>query len=959
MIMKREIRPLFILYLVTYSTIASADASLVYQKHLQSGVEAFNKQQYREAARNFHEAHLIFPSERLPSQYLALLEKRDKVVSQVRERIRIVSTALERSAKKTQARSSNGISNADQVNRVRAIDHALRQSIKDSQVKPYLNEISALRATPSTNKDTSLVFSEKARGNADTLRLEDLANTSGQKISITLELGSKLIIEGRDIQKFLLTEDGFLQAELLDRDRIVLSAQKHGATFLHIWDTDGRKTIFLEVVLPGKTAAKLSAQVDAVGHAQPFRFSYASDGSSYYYGKKLSGMERRSINAVQQLGMQGETPYGVFDASGAMERGDSITSLPNYTVGLTNVPAPGTSNLNLRLFDSRRYLSPLTLSGTFLRGAFLDVNILDDALQLSLTHGKYEQSVGSISRAYDQSSDVTVEAGKVVLFPNNQDAQYALNYANAHGPGQQPDLTRYVYSIEGVQKLDEVTLNGELARDIRHNASTSGIKWERGAFSSAWNFRDINKDFTNVTVPPSYQGEIGATWTTDTDLDSFRVNTFADVYRDRLYFNPYDEQALNYDTRTHIRNPLGDEIWMDSNLHYVHTPGDISPRRNTGADSRLYRYFDLWNKRRATVFTGGSYQQSRYSNSPASEFNRYAVILGMQIPIWDGLSGYLNYEYSWVDELLSNTQYNPNVMNTGITYSKNITPKISSNWGIGYRNEANVKGSNSFLTGEDSINGSSGLMYTPNNDVNFFFDTRVRKVWPVVEGNSSYYDMDIRLGMRAAWGVPVYWDPSGTITGVVFMDNNGDGKRDPTEKGFYGVKVKAGTKEAITDRQGQYRIDIHAKNVNVYPSPETLPPGALFTTPPSSKVNIVNGSFTVRDFGVKINSGLYGVAFVDNNANHIPDSGDTYIGRVKLIVDDKIIKFTDSRGAYYFKDITPGKHWITIDINTLAEGLIPLIKIRTQIEVVEGTVYVFHIPMRTLKHAAGQLIETP
>ena len=47
---------------------------------------------------------------------------------------------------------------------------------------------------------------------------------------------------------------------------------------------------------------------------------------------------------------------------------------------------------------------------------------------------------------------------------------------------------------------------------------------------------------------------------------------------------------------------------------------------------------------------------------------------------------------------------------------------------------------------------------------------------------------------------------SAEVTGVVYLDANGNGRRDPRERGLAGVKVSNGRDLAISDARGGYRL---------------------------------------------------------------------------------------------------------------------------------------------------------
>ena len=117
-------------------------------------------------------------------------------------------------------------------------------------------------------------------------------------------------------------------------------------------------------------------------------------------------------------------------------------------------------------------------------------------------------------------------------------------------------------------------------------------------------------------------------------------------------------------------------------------------------------------------------------------------------------------------------------------------------------------------------------------------------------------------------------------------------------------------------------------------------------------VEVIQGRTSHADFGLISQTGIYGIVFVDKNGRGIPNEGDKFVGKVKVILDGKIIQKSDSHGAFYFRKVTPGQHIISIDINTLALNMVPLVKLKNKIDVAEGTNYMFNIPVQ-IKKAEG------
>jgi hypothetical protein len=133
---------------------------------------------------------------------------------------------------------------------------------------------------------------------------------------------------------------------------------------------------------------------------------------------------------------------------------------------------------------------------------------------------------------------------------------------------------------------------------------------------------------------------------------------------------------------------------------------------------------------------------------------------------------------------------------------------------------------------------------------------------------------------------------------------------------------------------------------------DTVPGGLIFSTLQSLNVKVFQGRQSHADFGLISQTGIYGIVFVDKIGTGVPNDGDRFVGKVRIILDGSIIQKSDSHGAFYFRKVSPGKHVIAIDINSLAINMLPLVRMKNNIEVAEGTNYVFNIPVQ-IKQSEG------
>ncbi len=924
------------------------EQSIGYRYYLKEGIEALGKHDDKKAIHYFNIAIIFDPNSKKADRYLEILGQPIPQVIPQSQSLPLVQPQQVAVISQPQPYSPSVQPQPAVIMPQPAPAVPAAQAV--AQPQPYS---SSAQPQPAVIMPQPVIYvtAPKPKIPVAAISLTQISNNGQLNPRLQIEYHSSVIIEGKNIKRFLVVDEGFIGVRIIDTDHLEIDALRIGPTFLHIWDDFGRHTLYVEVVFPKSVNSfSMSQSMNGVQHGEPFKVTYTNDWHTYYSGKNIPALKRQSYYFNQTLAVTGETPYGFFDTSGSYSYADSISQFDTYTIGLSQIPLEGTSNFNLRGFDATRYLSPLTMPGTTLRGVFADVYLMGDVLGLSVSEGQERATQGFFSIGGNQFTNSYIDAAKITLFPKSNNDQYSFNFATSYGSDRPRYLTDHVYSVEGQHKFnDYLTLKAEQATDSSHDSSLASLKWEDRNFRTGLHFRNIDKNYSTISGLPSYQGETGVDWTTNADFKNITANSFVEAYRDRLNFNPNDPSAFNYDANGNLRANITKNLWSDSNFNYQDTAGEFSPSSSLGLNERLSRRFGIWNSLQGIIFGGAGYQNSHSPGSSVSDFDRKDVIAGIQMPLTRQISSYANYEYDWLNQPNSGGHSNPSVINAGLEYQKQITSKLSFNSSVDYHDELGVKaGSNSFLSGEESVIISSGLNYNPTPDVNIFADCYASKILSHT-GNPSSDDFQAHVGMRITFGGATYWDPLGTVSGIVFKDRIGNGKYVSGDEGIPGVKVKVGDKEVLTDKYGRYRVQIRAKGVDVVPALDSIPGGFLFSTPQTLNVRVFQGRTSHADFGLTNQTGIYGIVFVSKNGSGVPNEGDQFIGKVRVVLDGKIIQRSDSHGAFYFRKVTPGQHIISIDINSLVLNMVPLVKLKNKIDDAEGANYMFNIPIKIEK----------
>ena len=958
--------------------------TLSYDHFMTLAMDSLEKGNYREAIGFFKKAQLVNPAAQKPLYFINLIKriqegrvdeigvaKEDQGIDQKRpippkrapSKDALIEEALDRyqqplpsdmPMKKAkiveEALDSMGVVAGKSATRiVKSRAQSINEALDDMELirrkRVTISQQEPSKTLSASQKKVLTKSAEEPLSEARTVELNDELFSSQPKTNIKIEYNKSIILEGSNIERFLTIAPEYINVKRIDRDHLLVEAKKRGTTIFHLWDDKGRWTFNVEVILAQRRPSFLKGALSEE-YNDPFRFTYMSDWSTFYSDENAPSLERRTLSFIQRMLLEGESPYGRIDANATLEKLDTESEFTGYSVGLSDGRIWRFKDFNVRGFDVRKTFSPLSMPGKYLRGALLEGTLLEDNVAYSFVWGRDRSTFGFLTPGAVERRDSFIEGGRLELFPRGKH-QYAFNYARGYGTDREDYLKDKVMSFQMKQRLESVTLSSEIAYDEENYAGTIGSEFKLGdRMKLGLNFRDIEGDYVNITGIPSNRGEIGGTVFFNWYPQAFNLRTNLDVYRDRFLGNAERPGMYNFDLNSSIDVPLSSTSNWGTSVYFVDTPGLLSPYRSLRVYNQYTKRFKLPNDRVGSATLGNTYQRSRYSFSPVSEYDRYGVNAGIRIPLKTNLSYFLNYDYFWVEELLTGIQSNPRVMNTGFGYSRKLSETLYSTANVSYRKEEDTQGSFSFLAGEDSVTGSLGLSYRPNQDLEFFADSRVRNVWPEDPTRDDYMEAELRLGLRSSWELPFTWNPTGDIRGMVFKDINGDGKRDPDEEGIEGVKITVGQKEAVTNEKGEYRVKVTGKKVDVGVEFETIPTGFVFSTPLSRKVQIIPHKVQRVDFGLTTSSGIYGVVFYDKNQNNRLDPDDELIRDVKITLDGTQQTMTDFEGTYFFKNISPGKHTILIDVNSIPIEYLPLVKMRNEVVVEEGTTYVFHVPLK-------------
>lgn len=943
-----------------------------YFHYYQLAVSAFNCENYDEALFFLKTAHAIDPEQKRPLQFINLIKriKENRMAAASSE-----VAGIQRSFQKDEKRAV----------KTHRPDFLLQQSPPPTKRKPPLQflafpmprKMPAKTVVPSESRRMAAVSPsdstepprepiaeifrrEESRREfepsvpppmlhfrkEEVVELDEALRVLQPNTTVEIEIGKSIILRGRSITRALAVNEGFVETARINKDQLTVKAVRRGSTFLHVWDDRGRWTFHVKCVYPFESEQREVDATRGMEYARPFSVAYSDHWSSYYRGQDVPGLARRNLTFTQWAGIFGETPYGAVDASAHSFKFDESTEIVGQTIGVTDAHIGPFRDFSIRGYDARKNFSELTLPSRYFRGVLIDAYAFRRNLAYSYFKGQDESTTFFFpASGSSRIQKAFLEGLRLTVFPE-ETPQYSLNVAQGYGRGRRDNLKDKVFSIETRQRFRDVNLHGELAHDedVYAFLGRSGLKKDN--YAVHFSLRDINKGFTTITGAPSGQGEVGGLFNFEWKPEAFTLGGSLDVFRNRQIPNPLDDNSLNVDFNSSVTFPAGLNAQWGSSFSYVNTRQMLSPREYIALSNNYSRSYKVGKSRYLTLSAGNSYQQSRFSQSQFSDYNRYGMRAGLRTGLIKNLSYFLNYEYFWARDIFLKSSSNPTTLSTGLSYHLNPTDSLSLGLDVNYRNEEDAEGNFSFLAGEDSVGGGLNVTYRPAPNFEIFMDGQLRSVWSEIRGNPSYNDADIRFGVRSNWDLPVRWNPTGAIRGVVYKDFDGNGLQGRNEPGIPGIRVRAGRQETITNDHGEYTIEVSAKKARIGLDINTVPAGFVFSTALTRDVAIRHQKTVQVNFGLTARSGVYGVVYYDENENGKPDRGDQFFSNVVLRLDGEEITKTDFSGSYFFENITPGKHTVRIDINSIPIEYSPIIKMESAVVVKEGMTHVHNVPLR-------------
>lgn len=788
-------------------------------------------------------------------------------------------------------------------------------------------------------------------------------------LNVKIEKERIVLVPAVGLKRFMVTDPDVLKASRKD-DKISIQGTALGSTFLHIWDSDGRRSVRVTVV-PTWLRAFIRAQNAAIKaeEMKSFRVTYSFDRSRINSSSEQSYRSYHHTFWSHRLNTSGETPWGDIDSRlvyQGQELGGGTEMKRDLTFWSFNLKG---EDLEIALGNTGGYFSRFTLPPSGFQGVslkFKDPDPEKKRTAYDLVWGArgsrmwgYKISTWETAN-YFWGAKAHVEPADFIFFDT----------AFVHTLEEPEDIGKYVYAgVTGLNFWDnKVKILAEFARnkgqltDVHNHAYQidTSFDWKDYNLFLKGTYRDIDPDFviaTGGTVP--HLGALGYYF--DAKYNPFkylRLTGKYNIYRERDDFNVADADKYNRDWQSTLNFRMGPYTTFNFNAWRKNHEGRSSPSHGWGQGYSISHSLKLPSPM-GSMGLGFSYLPTQYRNlgNHSSDYRSKRYVCSMRLNVLKNL--YYNLSHSWFRRhmLESGNLGTVKTLATGLRYSSQIfdTPFYGS-FRLRYDRESDVMENLSLTAGERVVLGEAEIKYRPSGgSFESYLRYNYRHIRGVLDHTLNREETLIYGGGKFILDTTLRWGVGGSVRGYAFKDENKNGRKDRDEEGFPGIRVYAGKiYSAVTSADGEFEFKrLKDLETLVMYDIKRLPEGYKPTTGTSQKVKVERGFVKEVNFGIIAVGEISGRVFNDVNMNGIFDDDERGVGGILLTLDDGTMAQTTARGYYRMEDAKVRTQTLILDALSLPFNFMPLTDAKRTIDVKAGEYYEEDFPLYALRTIVG------
>lgn len=779
-----------------------------------------------------------------------------------------------------------------------------------------------------------------------------------------IEQGQSLFVRANStIVKFIPTEEGIVLTETIGTDTIRIEGIQIGNTFIHVWDSQGRKTFSVRVIPPKYEISRYQlSQTEIAEKTRSFKLGYDHNRSAFYTGPKFQDKTRTSLDFNQIGSFSGDSPYGEMAGHAQTQKSGGKMLLTDAQVSLKDGKIGPFRNFNVAAGDSSVRPELLVFPTARIRGGAAEIWDDDKRTQWMGFYGREQSSIiGTLTPGVISKRTLnSYLSGGVLDYKVNEDSRIRAGIFDGFGQSRDDTLNRQGTGVQTFTNFGSHTrLETETDFDSEHFAHKHAVinSFEKVRIKNE--FRDISKKFFTLIGPPSRQGEVGYLLdVTASPTNYLGLTGTLDIFRDRLIFNPDDPQALNIHTDLGMSIVPSDTSSILLTFQDLDDSGRIGPTHQTTIGGQFNQRFSIFGHP-ATFFSRYQNRNSRILTNDLNNYEQDQVVLGFYVPIFWGINFSVQNEWSRLDEPNLDRVSYPRAITYTWDYSRQIldTP-FYLDARLRIRDEENTESSNSFMSGEDLTEVSGGITYREYEDLELFLNGSYTTYNPE-SLNLSGHRMEAQFitGMRYVFDTKIRWSVVGSFKGYVFKDANGNGIKEPGDVGMKGMSITSSDgHEAVTDENGFFEFkSIPGKQVTFVLDSGKIPYGYAPTSSVQQQREILQGQTQEVNYGLTPRSEVTGIVFNDLNGNGKYETTDAGIGKVKIMLETGEVVRTNNLGVYSFPNVVAGEHTANLVLASLPEGYLPQQAPKKKFVVFEGIRYELPFPVQAARAVTGRV----
>lgn len=772
------------------------------------------------------------------------------------------------------------------------------------------------------------------------------------RMPIEIEQGKSILIEGRHIQRFLVTVPDIVTVERKGTDELLMTGKNIGYTYVHIWDDNGRWTIEVLGIFPkpeGPSYEELLRKEEEL--ARNFKLRYSLDWFSIEQGRRLNSLERLNYQWTHTFGLSGETPYGNLATSTTWRSIHSTTDMTYAGFSLSDGRIGPFQGFTLAGGDYNVPFSNLAFPGTSLRGVMLTSPAFHKKIEYTSFWGREGGGrFPNLSPELYKTKHSFLNGANISYSPWEKQT-YKFSVVHGWGRDRQDFLNRNGYDLSANWIINKWKAGYEIAQDSERFAHLFTTSFSQPNVNFSAELRNIDRHYLNITGSGWSQGQLGGLFNFNIKpTEKLYISNRLNVYKDRLYPAEDNPNRWNEEYDWNAQYQVDPVTNLDSFYTLQNDLGRLSQNRyqslGFGASKRIRFIKDL------DTFARYAHQENKNFTAPSADYINERVNLGIRFNVIGSLYYYLNKELNWLNERYYGVHDRPQALENGVYWGGQIgASPFYGNMRFSYRDEENTTSNLSFLSGEDYIEGYTELTYRKDSNSEIYGSCRVRNSWAENPNVAKRIEASFNTGIRYAWNTGLRWDSMCNIAGYVFKDYNGDGLRQRDEPPVEGVKVWVGKdKFQVTDLFGYFRFKgIRGKKAFVSIDMSTVPSGYLLTVPANQEISVANNETINLYFGIVSRSEIRGVVFCDQNENGKFDKDEKPIQGALVRLENGQQTATDNYGRYAFLNASAGEHTVALDLNSIPIYYLPTTAISKKITLFEGISYIYDMPLKRIK----------